>query len=120
MFFLAALLSPHTVAVDLSEHPSISGNSKSLGTVTGIINGSGSITAALGLLIVGPMTKKWGWNSVWYFMIFLTVAGTALMGGKIHKEIWSAKEETKVKASANGKSGGEQRYQSAGGKDDRV
>ena len=30
------------VAADLAEHPSIGGNTRSLGTVTGIINGSGS------------------------------------------------------------------------------
>ena len=41
------------VAVDLAEHPTIGGNTRSLGTVTGIINGSGSITAALGLMIIG-------------------------------------------------------------------
>ncbi len=75
------------VAADLSEHPSIKGNSKSLGTITGIINGSGSITAALGLLVVGPMTKKFGWSSVWYFMMALTITGTSLLLPKIIKEI---------------------------------
>ena len=50
------------VAADLSEHPSIAGNSKSLGTITGIINGSGSITAAAGLLVVGPLTRVYGWR----------------------------------------------------------
>merc|ERR1712216_909242 len=35
------------VAADLADDPSIGGNTRSLGTVTGIINGSGSITAAL-------------------------------------------------------------------------
>jgi OPA family glycerol-3-phosphate transporter-like MFS transporter 1/2 len=38
------------VAADLADDPSIKGNNKALGTVTGIINGSGSITAALGQL----------------------------------------------------------------------
>mgnify|MGYP006143050233 CR=1 FL=1 len=41
------------VAADLAEHPSIGGNTRSLGTVTGIINGSGSITAAFGLMLIG-------------------------------------------------------------------
>ena len=35
------------VAVDLAGHPKLAGT-RSLGTVTGIINGSGSIVAALG------------------------------------------------------------------------
>jgi len=33
------------------------------------------------------MTKKYGWSSVWYFMMALTVCGTGLMGPKIVKEI---------------------------------
>ena len=36
------------VAADLAGHPSIKGNNRALGTVTGIINGSGSITASIG------------------------------------------------------------------------
>lgn len=81
------------VAADLSEHPSIAGNSKSLGTITGIINGSGSITAAAGLMLVGPMTKVYGWASVWYFMMALTVAGTAMLSPKIKKEVYGTGEE---------------------------
>ena len=75
------------VAADLSEHPSISGNSKSLGTITGIINGSGSVTAALGLVAVGPVTNMYGWNSVWYMMMFLTVLGTSIMAKSAIKEL---------------------------------
>jgi sugar phosphate permease len=75
------------VAADLAEHPSIGGNSRSLGTVTGIINGSGSITAAFGLMLIGPLQKMGGWTAVWYFLIACVVAGTALMGPKIHKEL---------------------------------
>ena len=37
------------VAADLASHPSIQGNNRALGTVTGIINGSGSVTAAIGI-----------------------------------------------------------------------
>jgi sugar phosphate permease len=75
------------VAADLAEHPSIGGNARSLGTVTGIINGSGSITAAFGLMLIGPLQQMGGWTAVWYFLIACVVAGTALMGPKIHKEL---------------------------------
>jgi len=47
------------VAADLAEDPSLSGNKKSLGTVTGIINGSGSVTAALGQLAI-PVLYEMG------------------------------------------------------------
>lgn len=76
------------VAADLAEHPSIRGNNRALGTVTGIINGSGSITAAIGLLFIGPMQVAWGWSSVWYFLILCTIMGTLLMSGKVYKELY--------------------------------
>merc|ERR1719352_1513148 len=75
------------VAADLAEHPSIGGNTRSLGTVTGIINGSGSITAAFGLMVIGPLQGLGGWTAVWYFLIACVVAGTGLMGPKIVKEL---------------------------------
>jgi sugar phosphate permease len=80
------------VAADLAEHPSIEGNPKALGTVTGIINGSGSITAALGLMAIGPMQVTYGWTSVWYFLILCTIIGTLLMSPKVYKEIYSHDE----------------------------
>jgi OPA family glycerol-3-phosphate transporter-like MFS transporter 1/2 len=42
------------VAADLSEHPSIKGNKRALGTVTGLINGSGSVVAAIGTAVSHP------------------------------------------------------------------
>jgi sugar phosphate permease len=75
------------VAADLAEHPSIGGNTRSLGTVTGIINGSGSITAAFGLMVIGPLQSLGGWTAVWYFLIACTIMGTGLMSPKIWKEL---------------------------------
>jgi sugar phosphate permease len=46
------------VAADLADHPSIGGNTRVLGTVTGIINGSGSITAAFGLMLIGTRAAR--------------------------------------------------------------
>lgn len=77
------------VAADLAEHPSLRGNSRALGTVTGIINGSGSITAALGLMLIGPMQVAYGWSAVWYFLIACTIIGTLLMSPKVMKELYS-------------------------------
>mmetsp|Transcript_12540 Transcript_12540/g.33580 ORF Transcript_12540/g.33580 Transcript_12540/m.33580 type:complete len:226 (+) Transcript_12540:780-1457(+) len=75
------------VAADLADHPSIGGNTRVLGTVTGIINGSGSITAAFGLMVIGPLQNMGGWTAVWYFLIACVAVGTGLMGPKIWKEL---------------------------------
>jgi sugar phosphate permease len=81
------------VAADLADDPSIQGNSRALGTVTGIINGSGSVTAALGQMAI-PILFNWGkdagvgYRYVWYFLIACTIAGTSLMGGRIYKELY--------------------------------
>lgn len=77
------------VAADLASHPSVRGNSKSLGTVTGLINGCGSITASIGLLAVGPLQNHFGWGSVWIFLIGCTSTGTLLMSTKIYAELFS-------------------------------
>ena len=78
------------VAADLASHPSVRGNNKSLGTVTGLINGCGSITASIGLLAVGPLQNNFGWASVWVFLIGCTTTGTLLMSTKIYAELFSA------------------------------
>ena len=75
------------VAADLADHPSISGNQKVLGTVTGIINGSGSIVAALGLLIIGPLQTTYGWEYVWNFLAMCVCIGTFLLSPTIYKEL---------------------------------
>lgn len=76
------------VAADLASHPSVRGSSKSLGTVTGLINGCGSITASVGLLAVGPLQSAFGWGSVWVFLIACTACGTLLMSTKIYSELF--------------------------------
>merc|ERR1712083_404311 len=76
------------VAADLASHPSVRGNNKSLGTVTGLINGCGSITASIGLLAVGPLQSTYGWSSVWVFLIACTGCGTLLMSTKIYSELF--------------------------------
>lgn len=86
------------VAADLASHPSVKGSNKSLGTVTGLINGCGAITASIGLLAVGPLQAAYGWSSVWFFLIGCTSVGTLLMSPKIYSELFPppVKEEFAV------------------------
>ncbi len=87
-FFRPNNIITSAVAADLADHPSVKGNAKAIGTVTGIINGSGSVVAALGLLVIGPLQLAYGWKSVWYFLIFCVITGTALMSPKVYKELY--------------------------------
>jgi len=65
---------------------------KATGTVTGIINGSGSVTAAFGQMaipILFEMGKADGVNYryVWLFLVVCTILGILLMWPKIAKEL---------------------------------
>jgi len=84
------------VAADLASHPSVRGNNKSLGTVTGLINGTGSITASLGLLAVGPLQSAFGWGSVWMYLIGCTAIGTLLMATKIYAELFPSSSPSDI------------------------
>uniref|UniRef100_A0A671UH18 Glucose-6-phosphate exchanger SLC37A2 n=1 Tax=Sparus aurata TaxID=8175 RepID=A0A671UH18_SPAAU len=56
------------VSADLGTHESLRGNSRALSTVTAIIDGTGSIGAALGPLLAGIISPT-GWNNVFYMLI---------------------------------------------------
>eukprot|EP00457_Paulinella_chromatophora_P003878 gb/GEZN01003886.1/.p1 GENE.gb/GEZN01003886.1/~~gb/GEZN01003886.1/.p1 ORF type:complete len:487 (+),score=69.93 gb/GEZN01003886.1/:229-1689(+) len=80
------------VATDLSEHPATRGYARATGTVTGIINGSGSVVAALGQIAIPYLSaagKRDGvsYRYVWLFLVLSTILGTALMWPKIYEEI---------------------------------
>jgi sugar phosphate permease len=89
------------VAADLADDPSIKGNNKALGTVTGIINGSGSVTAALGQLAIPVLYTMGikdgvGYRYVWFFLILCTAVGTSLLSPRIYKELYPTSRESEV------------------------
>ncbi|KAK8658239.1 hypothetical protein V6N13_036449 [Hibiscus sabdariffa] len=55
------------VSADLGTHSSLRGDSRALATVTAIIDGTGSIGAALGPLITGFLSSK-GWDTVFMML----------------------------------------------------
>ncbi|CDW54192.1 sugar phosphate exchanger 3 [Trichuris trichiura] len=59
------------VSADLGRQKEVLGNAKALSTVTGIVDGSGSVGAAFGQLIIPVMEVKIGWMSVFYLFILL-------------------------------------------------
>ena len=59
------------VAADLGTQGFSGGSSRALATVTAIIDGTGSVGAALGPLLAGYVSTR-GWNSV-FFMLVLSI-----------------------------------------------
>lgn len=79
---------PSAVVADLrATHSQLVCDGKSLGTVTGLIQGTGSIIAAIGLLAIGPLQDNYGWGAVWLCLIGCTTAGVLLLSPKMKKEL---------------------------------
>ena len=57
------------VSADLGSHQRLRGSSKALATVTAIIDGTGSMGAALGPLLTGIISKYFSWQAVFYMLI---------------------------------------------------
>lgn len=74
------------VSTDLGTHPSLTGNSRALATVTAIIDGTGSLGAAFGPLAAGLISTK-GWESVFYYLIIAQVVALCCLGRLIFREI---------------------------------
>ncbi|XP_054939058.1 glucose-6-phosphate exchanger SLC37A2 isoform X3 [Physeter macrocephalus] len=74
------------VSADLGTHKSLKGNAKALSTVTAIIDGTGSIGAALGPLLAGLISPT-GWNNVFYMLISADILACLLLCRLVYKEI---------------------------------
>uniref|UniRef100_A0A8C5I546 Major facilitator superfamily (MFS) profile domain-containing protein n=1 Tax=Gouania willdenowi TaxID=441366 RepID=A0A8C5I546_GOUWI len=73
------------VSADLGTHKSLKGNARALSTVTAIIDGTGSVGAALGPLLAGLLSAD-GWDQVFYMLMtadFLAL----LVSFTIHKHL---------------------------------
>ncbi|GMH22803.1 hypothetical protein Nepgr_024646 [Nepenthes gracilis] len=67
------------VSADLGTHSSLKGDSRALATVTAIIDGTGSVGAALGPLLTGILSTQ-GWDAVFLMlMVAALIAGVLLM-----------------------------------------
>lgn len=57
------------VSAELGTHSSLGDNSKALATVTAIIDGTGSVGAAIGPLLAGFVSRWAGWHNVFYMLM---------------------------------------------------
>ena len=58
------------VATDLAHHTEINEHTNAMATVTGIVDGTGSLGAASGQIVIGVLSKI-SWNYVFFGMIFV-------------------------------------------------
>ncbi|XP_075259348.1 glucose-6-phosphate exchanger SLC37A2-like isoform X2 [Convolutriloba macropyga] len=76
------------VAADLGTHPSLGGNSRALATVTSIIDGTGSVGAALGPLMAGVVSSYVSWPAVLYVLIFADILAFLFLSKKSFIKCW--------------------------------
>lgn len=78
------------VSADLGTHSSLNGNAKALATVTAIIDGTGSVGAAIGPLITGYISSK-SWSAV-----FTMLMAAALVAGLLLTKLVVAEVSEKI------------------------
>ena len=67
----AANMISAAITADLGRQGPIQGNQEALSTVTGIVDGTGSIGAALGQILVPLIQENFDWHYVFYLFITL-------------------------------------------------
>lgn len=94
------------VSADLGTHSSLKGNSRALATVTAIIDGTGSLGAAVGPLLTGYISAK-SWSAV-----FTMLMAAALIAGLLLTRLVVAEVTAKL---AESRSQGRQQSRSPSG-----
>ncbi|XP_061923724.1 glucose-6-phosphate exchanger SLC37A1 isoform X2 [Entelurus aequoreus] len=78
------------VSADLGTHKSLKGNARALSTVTAIIDGTGSVGAAIGPLLAGVLSAG-GWDQVFYMLMTADFFALLLLLRLVTKELRSTK-----------------------------
>ncbi|PUZ76840.1 hypothetical protein GQ55_1G322500 [Panicum hallii var. hallii] len=74
------------VSADLGTHKSLKGDSRALATVTAIIDGTGSLGAALGPFLTGFISRR-GWDSVFVMLALCAFVAAVLLSSHVKIEI---------------------------------
>ena len=95
-----------TVASDLAHNTEIEGNRRILGTVAGIIDGTGSFGAAVGMFFIGWL-QDYSWTYVFVFLICEIYVGngvvaTVLLFTEMHKSYYDFPEKPRSRLSSFG------------------
>ncbi|XP_061107768.1 sugar phosphate exchanger 3 [Conger conger] len=77
------------ISADLGRQEALRGSQEALATVTGIVDGTGSIGAAAGQYLVSLIASKLGWTCVFYFFVVMTGGGMVFILPLIVSEVRS-------------------------------
>ncbi|XP_043394105.1 glucose-6-phosphate exchanger SLC37A1 isoform X2 [Chelonia mydas] len=88
------------VSADLGTHKSLKGNARALSTVTAIIDGTGSVGAALGPLLAGLISPS-GWNNVFYMLMVADAFALLFLLRLIRKELQCKMDQTFTEATVD-------------------
>ncbi|XP_062862369.1 glucose-6-phosphate exchanger SLC37A1 [Trichomycterus rosablanca] len=83
------------VSADLGTHKSLKGNARALSTVTAIIDGTGSVGAAVGPLLAGLLSAQ-GWDRVFYMLMMADFLALLLLLRLVLKEMRSNKNHPRT------------------------
>uniref|UniRef100_A0A671SK71 Solute carrier family 37 member 1 n=1 Tax=Sinocyclocheilus anshuiensis TaxID=1608454 RepID=A0A671SK71_9TELE len=83
------------VSAGLGTHKSLKGNARALSTVTAIIDGTGSIGAAVGPLLAGLLSSQ-GWDQVLYMLMTADFLALLLLLRLVMKELCSHRKRPGV------------------------
>ncbi|KAF4787560.1 Sugar phosphate exchanger 3 [Turdus rufiventris] len=75
------------ISADLGRQDLVKGSSEALATVTGIVDGTGSIGAAVGQYLVSLIQENLGWMWVFYFFILMTSSTILFISPLIVREV---------------------------------
>lgn len=75
------------ISADLGRQEALRGSQEALATVTGIVDGTGSIGAAGGQYVVSLIESNLGWMTVFYFFIVMTAGSVMFISPLLFKEL---------------------------------
>lgn len=84
-----------SVSAELGQHSTLEGNAKALATVTAIIDGTGSIGAAVGPLLAGMISAR-SWQNVFIMLILSDVIAMLLLVRLVMKEFHKRKRNARI------------------------
>lgn len=81
------------ISADLGRCPEVRGSSEALATVTGIVDGTGSVGASLGQLLIPAIEEKLNWMAVFYMFIFMMLCTCLCLIPPLVREIVKYRRE---------------------------